>query len=455
LYNISLIRVCIYEGGCINANFVSPLISDRGFEKSGALFTPRRLFSEPIPLDSSPLVPQRLFADDNTPPNLRFANITSPDVPFTSLPYFRFEWDKPSRVIQLDEPGCFVEIFEPLFPKESCDMLFQWWTSSAVKWDISIFPQFGKHVIQPRTHNYQLDKDDVMCTVPERLRGGAGDYGYVYRPRGNNPRGPRAATIARVAAAAAEHRYFTESRANAARWARGHRAFDLDPVARAVLQVVENTTGVRYNSIFASGQPCGESCMGAHSDDEDTYDQSTIADLSLGPTSRIFRLLHAFKRGEVKVIKLKRGQLMTMRGKTQRFYVHEVLKGHGPRIGLVMRKVFSITEQQAQKQVDAIPHSFDTIVKLGPWKKISQIIRKHIAEVKDAADTRCSLRKKSKYFGPPRPIPLSPGFVFENFDHLVETGVHGHKRGMFMVVCRCVCAYIFQEYVDQRMGWNL
>ena len=78
--------------------------------------------------------------------------------------------------------------------------------------------------------------------------------------------------------------------------------------------------------------------MRAHADDEPIYLQESIANIPLGPSSRIFRLTHARICREVEDTELAPGQIMIMYGDTQKHYVHQVLKRDRPRIGLSFEK---------------------------------------------------------------------------------------------------------------------
>lgn len=137
-------------------------------------------------------IPTLTFTSTSTSnmPPLGFVDLPQ-SAPFQKLEYYKLQ--KPSKVIHLKEPGCYVRIYEPLFPPSTIKKLLQHWTSKKVIWDLTQYPQFGVNYIQPRTHSYQVKLATLLANIPLRLRGGAGDYGYVYRPRGRRPRGPRGA----------------------------------------------------------------------------------------------------------------------------------------------------------------------------------------------------------------------------------------------------------------------
>lgn len=211
------------------------------------------------------------FISSHQQPSQQLKSIPVHSSSIQQLTYFEFPFQKPSKIIKLSEPGCYVRIYAPLFPPSTTKQLLEHYTGDSVTWDITQVKKFGVDYKQSRTHNFQVQSNNI----PERLRGGAG-YHYVYRPRGRNPRGPRNAVAQNAVAqnAAAQNAVVpsnshssysaSSSSSNSASSSssrgcrppirvRGHRANILDPVGVAILQAIEDATGHHYNSIFASG----------------------------------------------------------------------------------------------------------------------------------------------------------------------------------------------------------
>lgn len=102
---------------------------------------------------------------------------------------------------------------------------------------------------------------------------------------------------------------------------------------------MEELTGQRYNSCLLNLYHDGSQGMGWHADVEATEPNDVIASLSLGAT-RKFALRHK-TAGEKLELTLEHGQIIVMRGVTQRYWLHSLLKTKqrvGPRISLTFRR---------------------------------------------------------------------------------------------------------------------
>lgn len=108
--------------------------------------------------------------------------------------------------------------------------------------------------------------------------------------------------------------------------------------------LVENTTGLRFNSVLANLYRDGSDSMGWHADREPeigpTPDDRWIASLSFGARRR-FVLKH--RRSAVRhVFELGAGDLLVMRGTVQDHFRHALPKTRrpvGPRLNLTFRHV--------------------------------------------------------------------------------------------------------------------
>ena len=108
-------------------------------------------------------------------------------------------------------------------------------------------------------------------------------------------------------------------------------------------QKIELITGVQFNSCLANLYEDGTQGVGWHSDDEAAlrdpeHGETVIASLSLGAT-RKFRFKHRDKTHTVEIY-LQSGQLIVMKGQTQRFWKHTLAKSTKvlePRINLTFR----------------------------------------------------------------------------------------------------------------------
>lgn len=165
--------------------------------------------------------------------------------------------------------------------------------------------------------------------------------------------------------------------------------------------------------------------MGQHADDDNNYEQDWIGDISLGPDTRVFRLSHQTKRGDYTDIIVRPGQYMEMGPQVQQYYVHEVKAGSGPRIALVTRKVKPISISEV-----GLPYDYDMVLEEGSWDIISTKVIQSILETKAKAIELRRLRNCAKYFGPP--VSVKPRDIFEGYSHILESHIHGNKRGMLV-----------------------
>jgi alkylated DNA repair dioxygenase AlkB len=109
-------------------------------------------------------------------------------------------------------------------------------------------------------------------------------------------------------------------------------------------RLVEELTNEKFNSVFLNLYRNENDSMGFHSDDEKELGREPIiASLSLGAT-RDFIFKHKMDKDLAVVrLPLEAGALLLMRGTTQRFWKHGILKEKrpcGPRINLTFRTIF-------------------------------------------------------------------------------------------------------------------
>ena len=106
-------------------------------------------------------------------------------------------------------------------------------------------------------------------------------------------------------------------------------------------QLVEQETGLEFNSCLLNLYHSGEEGMSWHSDAEaELGKQPAIASLSLG-AGRKFMLKHKTS-GEKVSLQLENGSLLLMKGETQRYWLHSLPKTkkvQAPRINLTFRKI--------------------------------------------------------------------------------------------------------------------
>lgn len=105
-------------------------------------------------------------------------------------------------------------------------------------------------------------------------------------------------------------------------------------------QQIERETGEQFNSCLANLYQDGTQGMGWHRDDDMGLAPTTsIASLSLGATRKfVFRHLHTHEKVE---IQLQHGQLILMKGVTQKYWQHALMKSARvmqPRINLTFRQ---------------------------------------------------------------------------------------------------------------------
>jgi alkylated DNA repair dioxygenase AlkB len=110
------------------------------------------------------------------------------------------------------------------------------------------------------------------------------------------------------------------------------------PILDAIRQRVEQASAATFNSCVLNRYQDGSHGMGWHCDPEAQGAHSVIASLSLGATRR-FAFKHK-KTGERRALELEHGQLIVMRGATQRHWLHALMRTSrpvGPRISLTFR----------------------------------------------------------------------------------------------------------------------
>jgi len=112
------------------------------------------------------------------------------------------------------------------------------------------------------------------------------------------------------------------------------------PTLDALRGRIEAASGARYNSVLANRYRDGRDSMGFHADDEpELGPEPVIASLSLGAARR-FVLKHRKRKRETFELALGDGDLLVMRGATQRHWNHALPKTARPvgeRINLTFR----------------------------------------------------------------------------------------------------------------------
>ncbi|MDI9238750.1 alpha-ketoglutarate-dependent dioxygenase AlkB [Lysobacter sp. LF1] len=107
---------------------------------------------------------------------------------------------------------------------------------------------------------------------------------------------------------------------------------------------LQETLGVRFNSVLANQYRDGRDAMGWHSDDEpELGPEPVIASISLGATRR-FALKHRRQPERALALELPHGSLLVMSGATQRNYRHALPRTTRPlgvRINLTFRRILS------------------------------------------------------------------------------------------------------------------
>lgn len=113
---------------------------------------------------------------------------------------------------------------------------------------------------------------------------------------------------------------------------------------REIKRRVEDCTDQRFNSVFLNLYRDHNDSMGFHSDDERELGlEPAIASVTFGAT-RVFVMKHKKDTDLAPVrIPLEAGSVLLMKGPTQRFWKHGILKQTrpcGPRVNLTFRTIF-------------------------------------------------------------------------------------------------------------------
>ena len=123
-----------------------------------------------------------------------------------------------------------------------------------------------------------------------------------------------------------------------------HTPLPWTPSLRRLRELLQEVTGLRFNSVLANLYRSGADSMGWHADNEREVGPSPsdrhIASLSFG-ASRRFLLRHEAERTKHE-FQLSTGDLLVMRGSTQSEFKHSVpktAKTIGPRINLTFREI--------------------------------------------------------------------------------------------------------------------
>ena len=112
---------------------------------------------------------------------------------------------------------------------------------------------------------------------------------------------------------------------------------------REIKRRVEDCTEERFNSVFLNLYRDHNDSMGFHSDDErELGPEPSIASVTFGAT-RTFVMKHKNADLPSMKIPLEAGSVLLMKGATQRFWKHGILKQTrpcGPRVNLTFRTIF-------------------------------------------------------------------------------------------------------------------
>lgn len=117
---------------------------------------------------------------------------------------------------------------------------------------------------------------------------------------------------------------------------------------------IEDCTESTFNSVFLNLYRDHNDSMGFHSDDErELGPEPTIASLTFGAT-RTFVMKHK-RDSEIPLAKipLEAGSVLLMKGKTQRFWKHGILKQRepcGPRVNLTFRTIYTSAELDSLRE---------------------------------------------------------------------------------------------------------
>lgn len=114
-------------------------------------------------------------------------------------------------------------------------------------------------------------------------------------------------------------------------------------ILREIKRRIEDCTDATFNSVFLNLYRDHNDSMGFHSDDErELGPEPVIASVTFGAT-RVFVMKHK-KKSDVPTVKvpLESGSVLLMKGKTQKFWKHGILKQRepcGPRVNLTFRTI--------------------------------------------------------------------------------------------------------------------
>lgn len=104
---------------------------------------------------------------------------------------------------------------------------------------------------------------------------------------------------------------------------------------------IESTTNEKFNSVLANLYRDGNDSMGLHADDEkELGHEPIIASLSLGASRKIY-FKHKYKKINFNLDQ-NHGDLIVMKGLTQKFWKHEIKKEKKvilPRVNLTFRNI--------------------------------------------------------------------------------------------------------------------
>lgn len=107
-----------------------------------------------------------------------------------------------------------------------------------------------------------------------------------------------------------------------------------------IKEAVENRIKVNFTSCLANLYRNGKDSNGWHADDEkELGEYPVIASITFGE-ERMFHFKHKYEPDQKTKIKLQHGSLLVMKGKTQKYWLHQLPKTKkdiGPRINLTFR----------------------------------------------------------------------------------------------------------------------
>lgn len=105
--------------------------------------------------------------------------------------------------------------------------------------------------------------------------------------------------------------------------------------------LVEQKTGIKFNSALLNYYRNGNDSMGWHADDEPELGKNpVIASLNLG-AARKFQVKHKTQKNTLRNIMLEGGSLLMMQGEMQHHWLHQVpkVKEAGERINITFRNI--------------------------------------------------------------------------------------------------------------------